>query len=262
MANHYQPSAVLRDNAKGFLNGNYRGTTLVTITFALFNYLSGMLLMNFDGIVEKILYRAGKVSVGAALTSFTISYHLNAVLAAFVGVFTIGSALYYLKIGVGKRPHLSDVFSGYRENFSRNLGVSVFVTLPTILVVYPSSLFEQLYSYTKDVKFLIGALVSSAVALVVAVFVEVSIGLAPFLIADFPELSASEAVKKIWNKMNGHRFRLFKLYLSFVPYVLLAVLSLGIGFLWVQPLIQESLAQFYLDLMNPKKVTGEWERTV
>ena len=56
--------------------------------------------------------------------------------------------------------------------------------------------------------------------------------------------------------------RLFLLELSFIPYVLLALLSFGLGILWVYPYIQESIAQFYLDLMNPKTVSGEWERTV
>ena len=83
-----------------------------------------------------------------------------------------------------------------------------------------------------------------------------------YLLVDFPELSASEALKSSWEKMNGHRMRLFLLEISFIPYILLSLLSLGIGMLWVYPYIQESFAQFYLDLMNPKTVTGEWERTV
>ena len=47
-----------------------------------------------------------------------------------------------------------------------------------------------------------------------------------------------------------------------IPYFILGVLSFGIGLLWVYPLVQESYAQFYLDLMRPKKVSDEWERTV
>ncbi len=52
--------------------------------------------------------------------------------------------------------------------------------------------------------------------------------------------------------MKGHKRRLFRLELSFLPLMLLCVLSFGIGFLWLNPYMQMTYTCFFLDLMNPR----------
>ena len=53
--------------------------------------------------------------------------------------------------------------------------------------------------------------------------------------------------------MKGHKGRLFYIGLSFIPLKLLAILSLGIGFLWVYPYQYMTQTLFFLDLMNPQE---------
>ena len=48
--------------------------------------------------------------------------------------------------------------------------------------------------------------------------------------------------------------RLFLLELGFLPPMLLCVLSLGIGFLWLEPYMQMTYTYFFLDLMNHREV--------
>lgn len=50
--------------------------------------------------------------------------------------------------------------------------------------------------------------------------------------------------------MDGHKWRLFCLHLSFIGWWLLCTLTLGIGTLWLAPYIQNSTAAFYEDLKN------------
>lgn len=50
--------------------------------------------------------------------------------------------------------------------------------------------------------------------------------------------------------MDGHKWRLFCLHLSFIGWWLLCILTLGIGMLWLAPYIQNSTAAFYEDLKN------------
>lgn len=53
--------------------------------------------------------------------------------------------------------------------------------------------------------------------------------------------------------MDGHKWQLFCLHLSFIGWWLLCILTLGIGTLWLAPYIQNSTAAFYEDLKNNLK---------
>ncbi len=72
--------------------------------------------------------------------------------------------------------------------------------------------------------------------------------LTPFLLVDCPELSALQCIKLSNQMMKGHKFDLFYLYLSFIGWILLSILTLGIGLLWLVPYMQTSTASFYLDV--------------
>ncbi len=72
--------------------------------------------------------------------------------------------------------------------------------------------------------------------------------LTPYLLVDCPDLSALQCIKLSNEMMKGHKFDLFYLYLSFIGWILLAILTLGIGMLWLIPYMQTSTASFYLDV--------------
>lgn len=74
--------------------------------------------------------------------------------------------------------------------------------------------------------------------------------LTPFIVKDNPQLSPNQAINLSMKMMKGHKFDLFYLYLSFIGWIFLAILTLGIGFLWVIPYMQTSMAAFYLDVKN------------
>ena len=50
--------------------------------------------------------------------------------------------------------------------------------------------------------------------------------------------------------MKGSKGRLFYIDLTFVPLMLLCVLTCGIGLLWLMPYMQATKANFYLDLVK------------
>lgn len=77
--------------------------------------------------------------------------------------------------------------------------------------------------------------------------------LTPFLLVDRPDLTPLQCIKLSDEMMKGHKFDLFFLYLSFIGWFLLGILTLGIGFLWLQPYVETSFAAFYND------VKGQYE---
>ena len=60
--------------------------------------------------------------------------------------------------------------------------------------------------------------------------------------------------------MDGSKMKLFLLYLSFIGWGILCVLTCGIGFLLLVPYVQTSLAAFYEDLR--KEEAAQVEETV
>lgn len=70
----------------------------------------------------------------------------------------------------------------------------------------------------------------------------------PFILVEQPEMKAIDALRKSREMMKGHKFDLFYLMLSFIGWIFLGLLTLGIGFLWLLPYMQTTIAAFYNDL--------------
>ena len=74
-----------------------------------------------------------------------------------------------------------------------------------------------------------------------------SYALTPYIIMDEPELTARQAITRSCEIMEGRRWKLFCLYLSFIGWGILSLLTFGIGFLWLAPYMNASIAAFYED---------------
>ena len=74
-----------------------------------------------------------------------------------------------------------------------------------------------------------------------------SYALTPSIIMDEPELTARQAITRSCEIMEGRRWKLFCLYLSFIGWGILSLLTFGIGFLWLLPYMNASFAAFYED---------------
>ena len=70
----------------------------------------------------------------------------------------------------------------------------------------------------------------------------------PYVFLDNPEISPLEAIKKSKEMMYGHRWELFVLELRFIPWFLLGIITLGIGFIWIVPYFMTAYSEFYIQL--------------
>ena len=103
----------------------------------------------------------------------------------------------------------------------------------------------------------IKVLLWSLLLLVPGIIKSFAYAMTPYILRDCPELSASEAIKKSEEMMKGHKFDLFYLYLSFIGWFILAIITAGIGFLWLVPYVQASEAAFYEDLKGTDPIIVE-----
>ena len=74
--------------------------------------------------------------------------------------------------------------------------------------------------------------------------------LVPYILADAPQLEWREALRKSKEMMNGNKWRLFVLQLSFIGWQILGTLLCGIGLLFVIPYFNAAITEFYVFLRS------------
>ena len=139
------------------------------------------------------------------------------------GPIMFGMSSAFLALADNQRPSVSTLFIGFNRfgtTFLLYVLMMIFVYLWMLLLIIPGIIAALRYSQ------------------------------AYYILRDNPEISALEAIRRSKEMMKGHKGRLFMLYLSFIGWWLLGILTLGIGFLWLCPYVYTAQAHFYLDLSN------------
>ena len=137
------------------------------------------------------------------------------------GPLSIGSVVYFTNIAKGQKPTFETLGVGFKDFFSNFLLyslIAIYVFLWSLLFLIPGIV--KMYSYF----------------------------MAYYIKSENPDMPAEQAILASMQLMQGHKLRLFILTLSFIGWIILACLTLGIGFLWLTPYINTTLASFYLDL--------------
>ena len=75
-----------------------------------------------------------------------------------------------------------------------------------------------------------------------------SYAMTEFILKDNPEMSGEEAICESMRLMQGHKMQLFLLDLSMIGWLILSILTLGIGLLFLLPYNYTAHAHFYEDL--------------
>lgn len=124
------------------------------------------------------------------------------------------------------------------------------------LINNTSAEFDDLFSYFKIFgKALLLRLLSglyiflwSLLFIIPGIIAAYRYAMAPYIMAEDTSLTASEAIDRSKEMMRGNKWRLFCLDISFIGWIILAALTMGIGFLWLTPYMEAARAAFYIDL--------------
>ncbi len=71
-----------------------------------------------------------------------------------------------------------------------------------------------------------------------------------YIVAEDPSIGALEAISRSEKMMRGHKMEYFILQLSFIGWILLGLITLGIAFIYAGPYMQTASANFY-NKVNP-----------
>ena len=152
---------------------------------------------------------------------------------------SIGAELYGLIMSILLTP-LSIAFSWFFLDITRDKAGSIrklfsIYTKPGKCVkLFLTALLEGIYIFLWSLLLIIPGIIKT-----------LSYSQTYYILKDHPELSPNEAITASKNRMQGKKGKYFLLNLSFIGWMFLSILTLGIGFLWLAPYMSTSLATFY-----------------
>ena len=139
------------------------------------------------------------------------------------GPMMLGFSIFILRLSRGQDVRLENLFEGFK-NLGNSIGAYllylVFVFLWSLLLIIPGIVAAISYSMTF------------------------------YIMADDSNIGPLEALRKSKAMMFGNKWKMLLMALRFIGWILLSILTLGIGFLWLFPYISVTYAKFYDDIKN------------
>lgn len=143
------------------------------------------------------------------------------------GVLALGLVSCFTKLSRNESFQFENLFDGFKNFKSAiilQILITLFIFLWSLLLVIPGIIAQLRYSMSF------------------------------YILNDNPGISAKEALEASKSMMQGYKWKLFCLHLSFIGWGILSIITLGIGFLWLIPYVNASIANFY----NNLKETSEF----
>ncbi len=150
-----------------------------------------------------------------------------------VGPLTIGLNYFFIMNTLGRTDRISATtpFPVAFQNYGRKLG---------------GYLWMELFTFLWTLLFIIPGIIKSF-----------SYAMTPYILADCPNVKAKDALKLSMRIMQGHKWELFVFYLSFLGWIVLSCLTLGIlELFYVGPYLQSSAATYYLEVREEALRSG------
>lgn len=76
----------------------------------------------------------------------------------------------------------------------------------------------------------------------------ISYSMTYYIMRDNPGMNGEEAIRRSMEMMRGHKMQYFLLELSFIGWIILASIPMGLGLIWLIPYISTACAAFYEEL--------------
>lgn len=215
-----------REAARRALAGNWPMAVLTGLVATL---LGGMSIgTNFEWRTERHLETLQRISPRMAMLLLgligvigVLAFAYGLVQLVLGSVVELGYARYNLNLVDGKTAQLGDLFGAFGQIWNAlvlRVLTGLFIFLWSLLLVIPGLV--AAYSYSA----------------------------APYIMAEDPDCTPMEALRRSKARMDGHKMSLFLLDLSFIGWYLLSALTLGIGNLFLTPYTHAARAAFYRSL--------------
>ena len=209
----------VKEKAKQIMKRNYWKMFLVTL-------IAGILSTDYVTVIQEVQGFVPDVVLPSMFSSILSFLSMESIVGLLFSIFIgfairVGEQYYFIKNHNGN-PALNEMFQGFKENYLNVVKIMLIMELKImlwlLLLVVPGII--KAYEYS----------------------------MIPYLLAENPNLSASEAFSLSKQMTTGQKADLFVLDLSFLGWIILGALCCGIGLLFVQPYPEATKAEVYLIL--------------
>lgn len=234
----------LKTNAREVLAGNY---SVLIMVYLLVGLISTLLSTLFT-----------PNSANISTQQLIIYYVADFIITLLVYVFAAGLIKMIMNIIRGEKIYPRMIFFAFRDQADRffitSFLILLILDLPSIVVTIYLYLVGRMavYPVWADAVYYVLLVVFTIIAVVL--FLQYIFAL--HILLDDNYCSGIEALRRSRELTRGNRLRMFGLFLSFIGWILLGVLSCFIGFLWIIPYIMTVFTYYYFGL------TGELTEAV
>lgn len=127
----------------------------------------------------------------------------------------------YLLVAEGNKPEVKDAFCGFDDFWS----------------AFKLTFLVGLFTFLWSLLFVIPGIVKS-----------IAYSMSFYILAENKGKPALECINESKEMTNGHKMELFVLGLSFIGWMLLGSITLGIAYIWIMPYMQATIANAYASL--------------
>lgn len=201
-----------REAACAQLTGHWKPAVIFILVYLAISFATGV-VSELPGLT---VFASNPDASGSY---FSVDIIFSLLLCCVTFPLAYGLAVSFLNFKrTGEDVKVSMLFDGFKD-FVRvlftNVLVTIYTTLWALLLIVPGIIKAISYSQTN------------------------------FILKDQPELKYNAAIERSMAMMKGHKMEYFLLNLSFIGWVLLGILTFGIGMLWVTPYMTTAQAHFY-----------------
>ncbi len=256
----------IKKYARQQLKGNYTaliGVVVLTFVMTLFFVAAflGIYILGILGVKNQAEISAIHPYAGTVLISLfgMISAALVLLFIYLMIGISRGMVLMLLHIAAGQKESAFHVFRGFRadgagfKNYAGTtlilLSITIILLIPEVLVGFKFGFASQNYRVTSDLV--------TIVAFIVSMFTV----LALFISAHQPEMTPIKCIRTSAILMRNQKWKYVGLIFSFIGWILLCIVTLGLACFFVVPYIRETMVVFYLDAASEmfRKVVGTEE---
>jgi uncharacterized membrane protein len=192
----------------------------------------------------------------STIAEIIVYYLIMILLSLLAAVFASGQIYMYLNVSCGRPIVINDAFHGFSFHPEKAILIELFLMLITSLPALPAAIFYFFWRSGHGSGFVVAfsALICAAIIIIVMLYLTYS--QAFYLMYDFPQYTVKQLLKTSRRKMKGNKGRFFYMNVSFIPLILLGILSFGIGFLWIEPYITSAQTEFFMDVMQNRSTSS------
>ncbi len=252
---------------------NYKGIAREKLLGRYSTIIGAILIMQL--ILFGVSYITDRVVDGSTTIGILIYLAIAVITGLISAVFTVGELTMYMRLVGGEPISIWNIFSGFTGQPDKAIILQFKIAVRCFLLLIPAGvIFAVLYAMGGvsivnggDISMgpnandpvcrilIIMCIAAIILGIIGCIYVRMRYAQVFYMLIDHPEYSSGEIMGKSSELMKGHMRTYLYINLSFIPIMLLGILSMGVGLMYIQPYRGVTLTEFYMAL-----VSGELNR--